>query len=244
MLMSRNGKEIIVSDKPSLAASGTIKAVLFDLDNTLFNRDLAFHKWAQGFVAEKMCGESEDYRAQALEQIVGIDSHGYTTKEHLFTQVRVLYPVITEEVQTLCDRFYREWLVHMVLDPQTVLLLDALDSENIPYGIVTNGPSQQHHKIQQLGLHHRTTCIFVSAEYGCNKPDPSIFRAAAASLGLPCENILFVGDNPEADMCGAHAVGMQTAWIHCGATWPEALAHVEPDHVIGSLGELMALLPA
>lgn len=219
-----------------------IQAVLFDLDNTLYDRDLAFSKWATGFVDDQFTTRREEERAQIVEHIIAIDAHGYVTKDVLFTEVKAHYPSIMEDVAALCERFYKEWLVHMALDPATEALLDFLDRAAIPFGIVTNGALQQHDKIRQLSLQHRTHCLFVSAEFGCNKPDPSIFRAAAACLGVPCEHILFVGDNPAADICGAQAVGMQTAWLHCGATWPDSISDVTPDHVIASLVELLVLL--
>ncbi len=226
------------------AASVIIKGVLFDLDNTLFDRDMAFSKWAEEFARDQFADRSEDYRTQVLKQIVAIDAHGYTTKKALFTQMRERYPTITDEVEALCERFYRDWLIHMTLARETECLLDELDCSGIPFGIITNGPAQQHDKIRQLGLHHRTQCLFVSEEFGCNKPDPSIFRAAASDLEVPCEHILFVGDNPAADICGAHAVGMTTAWLPCGASWPAELAHIEPDYVIDSLGDLSILFAA
>ena len=57
--------------------------------------------------------------------------------------------------------------------------LDVLDAAGIPFGIITNGPVQQNLKIDQLGLRSRTKCIFISEEFGCSKPDPAIFQAAA-----------------------------------------------------------------
>ncbi len=78
------------------------------------------------------------------------------------------------------------------LDSDTTLrLLKALDMAGIPFGIITNGSTRQNIKIDQLGLRSRTQCIFVSEEFGCSKPDPAIFQAAAACLNAPCESILF-----------------------------------------------------
>jgi putative hydrolase of the HAD superfamily len=130
----------------------------------------------------------------------------------------------------------------MTLEEETLALLEALEKAGIPYGIVTNGPSQQHLKIQQLGLKHRVRCLFVSAEFGCNKPDPAIFRAAAACLEVPCEQVLFVGDNPEADISGAKSVGMKTAWLSRGTAWPASLSTIQPDYSLQSLSELSAVL--
>jgi len=238
-----NGKPKLGMTAETKPSPPSVKGILFDLDNTLYDRDLAFNKWARGFVDEQFSCESEHHRAQVLMQIIAIDAHGYVTKHTLFTEVKALYPAITVEVDALCERFYKEWLAHMALDPETELLLDFLDSTGTPFGIITNGPVQQHDKIRQLNLQHRTRCLFVSAEFGCNKPEPAIFIAAASCLCVPCEHILFVGDNPSADICGAHAVGMQTAWLPCGASWPTAISDASPDYVINSLGELRVLLP-
>jgi HAD superfamily hydrolase (TIGR01549 family) len=237
-----NGESIpqMTSETKTLALP--VKGILFDLDNTLFDRDLAFKHWASGFVEERFRGESEDQRAQVLKQIVTIDAHGYVTKHVLFSEVRALFPSITDDVEALCERFYQEWLVHMVLDADTESVLDLLDRTGTPFGIITNGPIQQYDKIRQLGLQHRTRCLFVSSEFGCHKPDPAIFRAAAVCLGVPCEQILFVGDYPHADICGAYGVGMQTAWMPCGAAWPADILDVKLDYTLHSLGDLLTLL--
>ena len=219
-----------------------VSAVLFDLDNTLYNRDLAFRSWAAGFVDEQFPAESPAYRAEALDQMIVIDADGYTTKKSLFEQFKAIYPSITTEIETLCQRFYHGWLIHMALDPGTKKLLDFLDSSGIPFGIITNGPATQHLKIDQMDLRRRTSCLFVSEEFGCAKPDPAIFRAAASCLNTPCDRILFVGDNPHADIHGAHGVGMTTAWLPCGADWPAELTEVRPDYTLASLDELHALL--
>lgn len=219
-----------------------VQAVLFDLDNTLYDRDLAFAMWARAFVAEQFAAEAEPLRAEALQQLITLDDHGYVTKQVLFTQAKALYPTITAEVDTLCQRFYREWLIYMKLEHETTALLDALDTVSIPYGIITNGPVHQNLKIERLGLEHRVRCLFISEVFGCSKPDPAIFQAAATALNVPNERILFVGDNPTADICGASGVKMKTAWLHRGAAWPAAVAEVYPDFILGSLGELAPIL--
>ena len=219
-----------------------IRGILFDLDNTLYNRDLAFEGWTRSFVAEQFAAESDTGQDAIVQQILALDNHGYVTKHVLFTQLRALYPTIRQEVSTLCERFYQEWLVYMTLEAGTQSLLNALDLSAIPFGIITNGPVQQHLKIDQLELRSRTRCLFISEEFGCHKPDPAIFQAAAACLGLPCEQILFVGDNPHADICGAQAVGMTTAWLPCGTTWPTAISEVQPDYVVDSIADLAAIL--
>ncbi len=83
--------------------------------------------------------------------------------------------------------------------------------------------------------------MFISEVFGSRKPEPAIFLAAAAHLGVEPTDMLFVGDNPETDILGAASVGMQTAWLHRGRAWPSTIATARPDYVIGSLSDLLWL---
>jgi len=89
-------------------------------------------------------------------------------------------------------------------------------------------------------LDKRTSCLFVSETFGLKKPDPAIFHAAAC-LGIPPAKVLFVGDNPVADIVGAHAAGMSAAWLHRDQQWPDEIED-RPEFVISALGELVDIL--
>ncbi len=84
--------------------------------------------------------------------------------------------------------------------------------------------------------------VVVSDATGWRKPRPEIFRATLAALGVEPDETLHVGDNLKADVAGAAAVGMRTAWVTRRISDPdEALgAHEgpEPDLIIGDLAEL------
>ncbi|MGH2345304.1 MAG: HAD family hydrolase [Chloroflexota bacterium] len=49
----------------------------------------------------------------------------------------------------------------------------------------------------------------------------------------------FVGDNPEADMQGAHNAGMRTAWLQRGRRWPTQLPRSCADLTIEALEDLI-----
>jgi putative hydrolase of the HAD superfamily len=48
---------------------------------------------------------------------------------------------------------------------------------------------------------------------GCAKPDPRMFAAACSLAGVPPEATLHVGDDPQLDVLGARAAGLQAAWL-------------------------------
>lgn len=88
--------------------------------------------------------------------------------------------------------------------------------------------------------------VVISVEVGIRKPRAEIFEALLEKLGARPEETLHVGDSLRADVAGAAALGLATAWITRRVGDPEAeLAHHEgpmPDFVVADLSEIGALL--
>ena len=64
------------------------------------------------------------------------------------------------------------------------------------------------------GWRRHLTSVVVSQRVGVIKPWRQIFDVAAAELGVASgPSILHVGDDPGADVVGAHQLGWRTAWI-------------------------------
>jgi putative hydrolase of the HAD superfamily len=226
-------------EQPAADAVFAIQGVLFDLDNTLFDRDRTFLGWAQQFVREHM-GITEAEPARTLiDLLVALDANGYGPKEVLFQRLKERYPQVVEDVHTLTAMFFENHLAYVSLEDRTQDLLAQLHRHSVPWGIVTNGSRNQLLKIQRLGFDQLIRCVFVSEVEGIRKPDRRIFLRAAQCLGVLPEMILFVGDNPEADIVGAKAAGMCTAWLHRGQTWPSSLSTQTPDLVLDSLACLV-----
>lgn len=84
--------------------------------------------------------------------------------------------------------------------------------------------------------------VIDSEVLGCRKPDPRIFHAAAAALGVEPADTVVVGDSLPRDMAGARAAGMRHVWL-AGGTTLRAEPCCPSDPVIRSLGDLGKLLP-
>ena len=83
--------------------------------------------------------------------------------------------------------------------------------------------------------------MVVSSEVGYEKPDPRIYQDGLKQLGdAAAASTLFVGDNPETDIGGAQAIGMPTAWVRRGGTWPAGSQ--PPDYQIDHVDELRTVL--
>ncbi len=215
-------------------------ALLFDLDNTLADRDRAFAAWARWFVRERLSLADNVAIEEAVAALVVLDAGGHMPKEAIFRALKERHAGLTETVEALVEAFREQLLAHLPpLEADAARLLTALAEARIPWGIVSNGSRSQLFKIRKLELDTLAGCVVVSAVVGVRKPDPAIFRLAAEQLGVAPADVLFVGDHPEADIVGARSADMQTAWLRRGRELPAHLASLAPHHAIESLADLL-----
>lgn len=113
------------------------------------------------------------------------------------------------------DELYRTferpdvWEVFPDVEP----CLDALEAGGLRLGVVSNWDSRLHAVLAGLALAPRFRCVLTSAEFGAEKPHPSIFREAATRLDVAPEEILHVGDLMRDDVEGATAAGMRAVLL-------------------------------
>jgi HAD superfamily hydrolase (TIGR01509 family) len=118
-------------------------------------------------------------------------------------------------------------------------VIPALDVLRRRYRLATlsNGNAD----LTRIGLAHHFEVSLHAAALGCAKPDARAYKQLADRLALAPAEILFVGDEPHADVVGPHDAGMQTAWVCRGdREWPDSLPAA--DARIASLDELVSLL--
>ena len=84
--------------------------------------------------------------------------------------------------------------------------------------------------------------IITSEAHGRRKPAASIFQATLAHFQVEGRMAVMIGDSYEADILGAHALGMSTIWYIKHAAAPGIVQPVQPDATIRKLSEIPALL--
>lgn len=95
--------------------------------------------------------------------------------------------------------------------------------------IVTNGrAAQQETKIRNTGRDRLVHGWVISEAVGRKKPEPEIFQAAAAAVGVPLHGAWVIGDSPHADIADAHALGLRSVWVTDGRPWTQD--SYEPTH--------------
>ena len=84
-----------------------------------------------------------------------------------------------------------------------------------------DGPYQRR-KMTAAGLADYIDGAVFSGDVGIAKPEPGIFLAGAASIGLPPERVVYVGDRWATDAVGALRAGLAAVWLNrTGASRPD-----------------------
>ena len=113
-------------------------------------------------------------------------------------------------------------------------------------GLITNGgPALQRQKLEALDIDDVfDVTVFVDPEAGIPpKPDPRPFERALGAVDVAPDRALHVGDAHYADVAGANAVGMDSAWLAAYDATPDAIERTaEPTYELASLSGLSALL--
>jgi putative hydrolase of the HAD superfamily len=188
--------------------------VLFDLDNTLLDREAAFARWSRAFVREY------GLPAKACSFMESADRDGLEPKESFFEQVRAEFDIAVD-IEELLARYHEDYPACYTVDQETVKGLRQLRSGGWRIGVVTNGGSTQLAKLETTNLVDEFDAICVSELVGVSKPDPAIFQMTATLCDSPLEGWM-IGDSATADIAGGQGVGLRTIWIARSRIWTSA----------------------
>lgn len=117
-----------------------------------------------------------------------------------------------------------------------------LAAERGPVGLITNGTEgMQSLKLEALELtDFFDVTVFVDPRDGIPpKPNPEPFEAALSGLEVTPGETIHVGDNLHADIGGANAMGMDSAWINLGFGNPR---EHEPTYELETLAEFESVV--
>jgi putative hydrolase of the HAD superfamily len=216
-----------------------VPLLLVDLDNTLIDRAGAFARWAREF-SFAHGGSLAD-----AEWLAVADRDGLESRDRLAAMMGERFGLDRGAVARLVAEL-RGGLVRQILPDVavTAALRGAHAAGWVPF-VVTNGTvEQQERKLRHTGLDREVAGWIISAEAGIRKPDPEIFRFAAARAGQSLHAAWMIGDSAEADIGGARDAGLPGVWLHRGRPWPLTAFQPGPCHTADSFPHAVGIVLA
>ena len=235
-----------------------LDAILFDVDETLFDR-----RRAQGLVLEQMRQQLPDLLGSCTIHVLAAAwaASDRATENHVFSAVNSLRAARDERSRILLQELGRaagETETAAVTDAYLELyaVVEAPIEGAVPVveacrsryrvGVVSNAyPDVQYSKLETLGLGQAFACVVLSEEFGIRKPDPAIFLEGCRRLSVDPARCLYVGDSYANDVVGAAAAGLPCCWLNADRSAPSGpeRATIEIERLL-QLPSLLGLLEA
>ncbi|MBN1594436.1 HAD family hydrolase [candidate division FCPU426 bacterium] len=237
-----------------------LKAVLFDLDDTLVD-----HKYCRQCALAALQARYPDLRRRTIQELeqeqekqlqanyaLVLDG-SLTPEEALAERIRGVCATFGVELAGPAEAFAaaaeyeRVYGSNWRLIPGAADLLAALHGR-VKLGVITNGKSSsQRAKLKACGLEQWLDFAVVSEEFGAAKPDQAIFFEALKLARAEAGETVFIGDSWEVDIAGASQSGLKAVWINrygrsCpdpGLAW-EIHAYEPLSQVLAVIGTLPA----
>jgi putative hydrolase of the HAD superfamily len=220
-----------------------IKAVVFDLDNTLMD----FMKM----------------KKRAIEEAIPamVDAGLELTPEIANKLIDEIYKEKGIEYQQVFDEFLNKVLKkvdYKILSAGIVAYRRAREASLIPYpkvystlykllkmgikmGILSDAPVKEAWlRLAYLNFHQIVDTVVTFDDTGVRKPDPAPFKLLLEKLQVSPNEAIMVGDWVERDIIGASQVGMKTAFARYGDTF-NTQSH-NADYELNDIGELIDII--
>jgi HAD superfamily hydrolase (TIGR01549 family) len=222
-----------------------VRAVLFDLDDTLFDHrrsaaEALRHVQAVHDEFRRMpFDEFERLHSLLLEELhpevvnarLEMDEARRERFRRLFEQCGT---VASEDLCAATARTYRTEYLNARCAVAGAASLVAAVRRHAKVGIVSNNVLQeQREKLEFCKLSAYVDVLVVSEEAGVSKPDPAIFRMAVEGLGVTAGETVMLGDSWAADVIGARRAGIRAVWFN-----PMRMPSPEPGLAVPELHTL------
>jgi YjjG family noncanonical pyrimidine nucleotidase len=227
-----------------------VKAVVFDLDHTLFDTDRTERR-ALRAVAR---AEGVVLGAHAFDAYRAVNAHvwaEYRAGRLTSKELRVLrFHLWLERLQRdpararrLAPLYLREFSARADLVEGASALVRSMTRLDLRLGVVTNGIDRvQRTRLKVSALGGAFRVVVTSEKAGIAKPDPRILELALRRLRVEPSQALYVGDDPHVDGLVANRAEVRFVWFNPRRETVKPGEDVRIDHQIERLQDLGALI--
>lgn len=178
-----------------------MKAVLFDLDGTLIDTAADFIR-----IIQQMCRDEQRPVVDAATIRTQVSEGARAMVKLVYPELDVTDPIFLAHRQRFLDVYGDNIVVDTDLFVGMYALLEELEANQIPWGIVTNKPrGLSESLLAELNLTERCAVLVCPEDVTHTKPDPEPMYLAAKRLNLDAKDIIYVGDHPRDIDAGRNA---------------------------------------
>ncbi len=190
-----------------------MKAVFFDLDETLLDRFEALKKFAFWQVNKMLSNEVSNIE-EFVERFIALDAKGSTWKDKVYETLVSEYSISEITPDQLLNDYVINFSNFCQERPFASEAVKKISEMGKKLALVSNGRSPfQENNFDALAFSHLFDEVVISGAIGFSKPDKNIFNITCNRLGIIPSEVAFIGDNPINDIEGANELGMYTIFI-------------------------------
>ena len=197
-----------------------IRAVVLDLDGTMFDTEALFHRVAGDYLAER----GKVFTPEIMRAMIG---HQAPVSGLALKTMAELDGTVEEILLDLRDRFYARMDAEVQPMPGLYALLDALRERKIPHAVATSSRRAYAERIlRNHRVWDRLHFVLGAEDVSQGKPEPEIYLKAADRLELPPKAILVLEDSPPG-VTAAKAAGAFTVAVPHDQSPADGLGHAD-----------------
>lgn len=182
--------------------------VIFDLDNTLIDRDDAFLHCLKELFQRRGCLLTQI----DIECIQDQDHSGRNDRAFFCNFLASQYPGLSLNSEEIWTEF--QCLPDYVTKNNAVCSLLSKLSRRYALCLLSNGSSSmQRRKLANAGLEPFFDRIFISGELGISKPNIKVFEHVMSTYGVEASQCIMIGDDQLRDIDPARQAGMHSVWF-------------------------------
>ena len=220
-----------------------IKAIIFDIDNTLldfmFMKTKAINAAVEGMIN---VGMKIDFKDTVNEVFDIYNKKGYEHQE-VFNEfiIKKIGKINYKYLAAAIVEYKKAKEISLNLYPDVIPTLNKLKNMNLNLGIVSDAPSREAWmRLYTLDLHNFFDDVVTFNDTGVYKPAKEPFIKISEKLNANLEECMMIGDWPERDIKGAGQLGMKTAFAKYGST--EDIVDSGADYDLDSLSEIIDII--
>lgn len=220
-----------------------IKAVVFDLDNTLVDFMAMKRQAVEAAIAGMMDAGLRITREQIQQHIDKIYQEQGIEYQRVFDELlnNVLGYIDFRILSAGIVAYRRAREAALKPYPHVTPTLVELSKSGVKLGLVSDAPAREAWlRLCFINYHHLFDAVITYDDTGERKPSPKPFLTALSRLNVFPEEAIMVGDWAERDMLGAKNVGMLTAFARYGDSFGNQV--VSADYELDDIRNLLQVV--